>query len=339
MKCFRCGKNEAVLDGMCRECYLDTHELASAPDYIDIYVCTHCGAISTDRKRWEDAEDFEEALKERAASKISVSRGTAITERELYLMKEDASTYIFKARFSLKTGPILSEKEFRSLIRTRSSTCPRCSRVHGGYYEAIIQIRGSGRGMSEKEKRDCEEFIASRIEEMKDTDIFITREEGVHGGIDIYISKSRAAKSVARHLAEELAGRITESKKLAGRKEGEDFYRFTYLVRLPEYRKGDFVEYQKKYYRITGITGNTWKLISMENGGEMKVHGNEIKKFRAAAKKEDPEEWMVISSRNGEVQVLDPENFQTITLRYPGKAGEKVKVIRLGDEVYALPDD
>ncbi len=341
MKCFKCGKNEAVQDGLCRECYLATHDLVKVPDYIDLYVCSHCGAISSDGKRWTDYEDFNEGLEESAASRISVSRGTVITEEESSVIEKDPHTYVLKGHLSLKTGPIFSEKDFQSTIRIKTSTCPRCTRLHGGYYEAIIQIRASDRAMSEEEKTEYEDIVSSRIEEMKNIsrDIFITQEEEVHGGIDIYVSKSRAAKSTARYLAEEVAGRLTESKKLAGRKEGEDFYRFTYLVRLPEYRKGDFVEYLGKYYRVLGVTGSTWKLLSMEKGNEIKVRGRDAEKFKLSAKKEDSEEWIVVSAGNGEIQALDPNNYRTITLRCADKPGEKVKVIRLGDELYALPDD
>ncbi len=341
MKCFRCGKTEAVHDGLCRECYLETHRLLDIPDYMDIHVCAHCGAASPDGKRWEDTDDFRKSLRELCLSRISLLKDASVMSAETSITEQDSHSYVFKGRLLVKVGEIKEEVDFGSKVRIKSATCSRCSRIHGGYYEAIIQIRGAGREMSPEEKIDAEEFVASRVEEMgrHSREIFITQEEEVHGGLDLYISSSRAAKTVAKSLAEHLSGSLTESKKLAGRKEGEDFYRFTYSVRLPKYKKGDFVEYLGKYYRIRAMTGDVWRLAPLEGGSDIKVRDRDARKFRILARKEDAEEAVAVSFRNGEVQVLHPENYRTVTLKYPGVPGEKVKVIRINGELYSLPDD
>jgi nonsense-mediated mRNA decay protein 3 len=342
VKCFKCGKNEAVIDGLCMDCYLESHELIKAPEYIDLMVCKHCGAISTDGKSWKDYEDFEKGITEEALKSVEISGEVKLIELDTELIERDPRNYEIRGRALLKIGDAgIEEMAFESKIRLKGSTCPRCSRINGGYYEAIIQVSGADNPLTEEEKADAEDFIASRVEEMgrQSRDIFITDEEEMHGGLDFYISNARAAKSIARELTERISGRMKESKKLAGRKEGEDIYRFTYLVRLPEFRKGDFVEYMGEYYQIISNTGSTWRLYSLENMNERKVRDRDAKSFKLIAKKEDVEEAVVVSYRDGEVQVLDPRTYRTVTLRYHKDPGKSLRVIRIEEEIYPLRED
>ena len=341
MKCFRCGEREAIIDGLCKECYMETHRLIEAPDYIDLMFCAHCGAISADGTKWKDYEDFQEGIMESTLRFIYISRDAKLLELDTDLREMDPRNYVLKGKGIFKIGDETEEVRFESKIRMKRTTCPRCSRINGGYYEAIIQVRASNREMSEEEKMESEEFIASRIESMgkESRDIFITDEEEMHGGLDFYISNARAAKNVARELAHHTSGTLTESKKLAGRKEGEDIYRFTYLVRLPEFRKGDFVEYRGEKYQIVSNSGKTWRLYSLEKRTDMKVSDMDTKKFRLIAKSEDVEEVIVVSYRNGEAQVLHPETYRTITLRTDKDPGETMKVIRIDGELHPLRDD
>ncbi len=343
VKCFRCGKKDALIDGLCMDCYLESHEVLRAPEYIDLMVCPHCGAISVDGRGWKDYDDFEKGVTEEALRYVEISREAAVMEIETELIHKDPRNYVLRGKALLKIGEKGGKEEFtfESRIRLRRSTCPRCSRIHGGYYEAIIQVRGAGNPLTEEEKIDAEEFVASRIEEMgrQSRDIFITDEEEMHGGLDFYISNARAARSVAKELAERISGKLTESKKLAGRKEGEEIYRFTYLVRMPEFRKGDFVEYMGDYYQIISNTGNTWRLYSLEKRSETKVREKDARAFRLVAKREDVEEAVVVSYRNGEVQVLHPGTYRTVTLKHGKNPGGTLKVIRINEEIYSLRED
>jgi nonsense-mediated mRNA decay protein 3 len=341
VKCFRCGKREAVVDGLCKECYLETHRILDVPDYIDLKFCAHCGAISSDGNRWKDYDDFEKGIMESALQFISISRDVKLLEMDTELIERDPRTYTLRGNALFKIGDSTENLDFESTIRLKRTTCPRCSRINGGYYEAIIQVRGSHREMSEGEKIESEEFIASRIESMgkASRDIFITDEEEIHGGLDFYISNAKAAKSVAKEFANHVSGNLTESKKLAGRKEGEDIYRFTYLVRLPEFGKGDFVEYMGEKYQIVSNSGKTWKLYSLEKRRDIKVNNMEAKKFRLLAKKEDVEEVVVVSYREGEAQVLHPDTYRTVTLQCAKDPGEKMKIIKIDRELYSLRED
>jgi len=341
VKCFRCGKRDAVIDGLCRECYLETHELIEVQEYIDLFVCPHCLSISKDGNRWKDTEDLEKSIIDNALSMVKIPKNARIIEMDAGLREQDERNYILAGSALLDIGGMKEELSFESKIRLKRMTCPRCSRIHGGYYEAIIQVRGPNRAMTDEEKIEAEELIAGMAEEMgrSSRDVFITDEMEMHGGLDFYISNARAAKNIAKELSRRFSGKITESKKLAGRKEGEDIYRFTYLVRLPEFRKGDFIEYMGEYHQIISSSGGTWRIYSLEKRVEKKVRGGEVKKFKAVARKEDAEEAVVISYRDGEAQVLHPETYKTVTIKTEKDPGESIRIIRINGEIYALRDD
>lgn len=97
--------------------------------------------------------------------------------------------------------------------------CPDCVRKSGGYFEAIIQLRGKGAKIS-KHGRLFKKMLFKKT--------FVTKEEQVKEGLDLYIGSSRA---VVEMLAE-LGIRARISRKLAGEKAGKRLYRTTFLVRV-----------------------------------------------------------------------------------------------------------
>ncbi len=341
MKCFRCGKNEAAIDGLCGECYLETHTLLEYPEYIDVQHCLHCGALSIDGRKWLDAEDMSSGLRDLALSSLRVSKDARVEAVEDSVIERDPYMYDYVGKMALSVGSFGTEEEFHSIIRVRGATCPACSRLHGHYFEAIVQVRATGREMSDSEKAMSRELVLNRIAQAEkgNRNVFLTDEKEVHGGIDFYISHTATARSAAKELSDTFAGRITESRKLAGRKEGEDFYRFTFLVRLPEYGKGDFVRYGEGHYVVESASGKGWKLRSLEGKPDARVRGKELKRMKLAARKGDVEDAIVLSSTEEEVQVMDPKTYETKNLIKRGKKGETVRIIRIDGEIYALPDD
>ncbi len=341
MKCFRCGKNEAAIDGLCGDCYIETHKLLEYPEYIDVLRCLHCGALSFDGKRWRDTEDTVRELRDMALTTINISKEAKVEEVEDTVMERDPYMYDYLGKITLSVGDFRAEREFHSVIRVKGATCPACSRLHGHYFEAIIQIRAAGREMTDAEKKMARDIVINRVSQAEkgNRNVFLTDEKEMHGGLDFYISHSATARGTAKELSDSFAGKITESKTLTGRKEGEDFYRFTFLVRLPEYGKGDFVRYGGGYYMVESSSGKGWKLKSLEGKPDVRVRGKDLKRMKLAAGKDDVEHAIVLSSTENEVQVMDPKTYETKNLIMKGKKGKSAKIIRIENEIYALPDD
>lgn len=97
--------------------------------------------------------------------------------------------------------------------------CPDCSRQSGGYFEAIIQLRGPLSRINRYDK-------LFRKLLMKKT--FVTKEVERKEGLDLYIGNSRA---VVEMLAE-LGVKAKITRKLSGEREGKRLYRTTFLLRL-----------------------------------------------------------------------------------------------------------
>jgi nonsense-mediated mRNA decay protein 3 len=100
------------------------------------------------------------------------------------------------------------------------SMCPDCSRRSGGYFEAIIQLRG---GNPERLKQ-YSEALQKRLSKKT----FISKVDELKEGIDLYIGSSKAALGEFR----DRGIKCTISTKLFGESEGKRIYRTTFLVRL-----------------------------------------------------------------------------------------------------------
>lgn len=99
----------------------------------------------------------------------------------------------------------------------KKSICEDCSRETSGYYEAIVQIRGSrARKFSEKILKELKRktFVSKYIE---------ARE-----GIDMHVGSKKAVAEVMGEL--NLKPKISD--KLYGVKDGRRVYRRTYCMRV-----------------------------------------------------------------------------------------------------------
>jgi len=100
-----------------------------------------------------------------------------------------------------------------------TTICPNCSRTSGGYYEALIQLRGEAENV---------EKIAQRLERQLSKKTFISKTEEMHGGLNLYLGSSKVTATVLQ----ELGFKPTISRKLFGKKDGKNLYRVTYALRL-----------------------------------------------------------------------------------------------------------
>ncbi len=110
--------------------------------------------------------------------------------------------------------------EKRISIKYKKTICKQCSRRLGGYFEAVFQIRGS------KEKVDAFKQGVKNFFEANNE--FITREEEVDGGIDLYLSNKKLASSYLSMLRI----KATRSYTLHTVKNGKKLYRNTYSIQL-----------------------------------------------------------------------------------------------------------
>ena len=114
------------------------------------------------------------------------------------------------------------EEEYEIPSKIKFSTCNNCKKKAGRYFEAKLQIRPR----SYKILKFVEEYCDNR------NNLFISKIEEDKHGQDVYLSSQKEARSLGNLLKRKFGGEVKESKKLFGRKDGQDVYRATVSYRL-----------------------------------------------------------------------------------------------------------
>ncbi len=201
MRCPICGAKEGekpFIGPFCVDCY---EIKCKIPKKIEIVECVRCGRIRI-RGEWKEAN--EEEIEEWVLAKCKGEDQPTALDIE----KNELIFYI-------------GGKEVRRGIKLTFSktTCPTCSRISGGYYEAILQLRGNW-----KEIRIWIKRFKKAL--MKTT--FISKEEELKEGINLYVGEGKKLLEVIKGFGL----KWKTSRKLHGMKEGKRLYRTTYLIRF-----------------------------------------------------------------------------------------------------------
>lgn len=104
-------------------------------------------------------------------------------------------------------------------VEIKTVMCRHCSRISGGYFQGIIQLRGDPERI---------EKYAKTLMKGLEKKTFITKTEEKDGGLDLYVGNSKAVVE----LLSELRIKALITRKLVGRERGKRLYRTTFLIRL-----------------------------------------------------------------------------------------------------------
>jgi len=199
---------------------------------IKVPLCMRCHSYY--KKSWifpspEEAGDIDKAVK-KAAEDIILS--TIKIKPEKTKTSKPPSIKILKIEHKGKKIEVDADVEGKEArVEFALQKCSECTKISGGYYEAIIQIRGAEGSEIEKSARETIlEMLNSFYPE--DRSAFVAREQKVKGGIDIYIGSAKAGNKVARYFKGKYNAETKSSPKLYGRKGGKNLYRITFLIRL-----------------------------------------------------------------------------------------------------------
>lgn len=236
--CVVCGRTGLPIeDGVCAECFADTHALVRADAHARVTMCPTCGARQVG-SHWERA-----------------GTSTFLTPEDLLPFLEPLPEVGIRRVNWEETGLNPQQREMRAIARVRfrglerdvavqfvahiePRTCPDCSRKSGHYYTALIQLRGP-EGRPTGPQRDDR----GRLRELWDRHLPEARaewrkamswEEQRPEGWDFYLVDTVAAKALARWLKARLGATLTEAPTLYGRKDGRDVYRVTFCLRVPK---------------------------------------------------------------------------------------------------------
>jgi nonsense-mediated mRNA decay protein 3 len=232
MFCVECGRDGEVFEALCAQCFLDRKKLVELPEVLDVTLCSSC-ANTLVGKKWAK-EELDAVIDQLISSSTWLNPALAVLGRDSDKRFEDQNNMSVLVKTSIRLGDQDRIVERGVRIRLKHGTCPVCSKRHGSYYEAIIQVRtGSGK-LSLEKKSEIMEHVYSRVKGPgPDGTSFISKVEEMHGGLDFYMGSNRDAKSVAKELAKRYGAKMNSSPRLHGKVKGKEVYRVTYLVRLP----------------------------------------------------------------------------------------------------------
>ncbi|MCW3141255.1 MAG: 60S ribosomal export protein NMD3 [Methanophagales archaeon] len=224
--CPKCGKKtNDLFDSLCKECFIKQTSLIEADFKVNVNVCVNCGGYFKGKERTSIEEAVADSVRKEIRKRYGYECKVEIEEEQ----KENDSRAIVYLNVKAEIKGV--EIEERGIVEVifKKEICERCSRIAGGYYEGIVQIRAKNRIPTEGELAMAEEIAYSSVGE-KD---FISKERKLKGGLDVYVSSMECGRRISRQIVKKLGGSFSESRKLYGRKDGRNIYRVSFSVRLP----------------------------------------------------------------------------------------------------------
>ncbi|MCK4364769.1 MAG: hypothetical protein KAW45_01835 [Thermoplasmatales archaeon] len=342
MFCVECGKDGPIFrDGVCISCYLKTHTFTKGPDIIDLPVCSHCGSYKY-KSTWT-SDLFGDVIRRLIKHSFQISRelNKVDINTECNETKEGMFCKVYISGF-IDDVEITEEHDLS--VRLKRTVCDVCSKQFGGYHEAIVQIRTDRTKLTKKETNDFTIFVENIVEESQskgNRGLFITDVGKGHGGLDFFISEKGPALVIAKKIQERYGGKIKQSSKNIGMKDGRQIYRMTYLIRLPSYKKGDFLRNNNMFLHIVSIHGNTVKMIDLSNWDESTVDIRTIQKAKILGNEELIEEMILVSQTADEIQIMDPKTYGIKVIKKPKPIEfkkEKVKILKTEKQIFLIPN-
>lgn len=344
MFCVVCGKEkplEELRGGVCASCYLEKNVLASLRDHVDLEVCVHCHARKRGEIWLEGHGSMEPIVEEAVREAVQWAKAVERPRAQVEIVPEDERNYTVRVRASGVAEGVPFETDLKTRSRVKNATCVRCSRIQGGYYEAIVQIRATKRAIGKEEMRALKGLASKFIERVVsegDRNAFVLRDEEVDRGLDVYMGTTNSGRMLAKQIAQEFGGKITEHAKTVGQKDGLDLVRMTFAVRLPEFKAGDVVIVKEEPSQITSVGARTVQALDLRTGRLKHLDRDAVEKA-LVLKREEALDAVVVADLGAELQLLDPVTYRTVSVLRPegtDAVGETVKVLRFEGELLVL---
>ncbi|CAD7767245.1 MAG: NMD3 family protein [Candidatus Argoarchaeum ethanivorans] len=323
------------------------HEFVSLlhhPNAVSIQVCPVCRAYRK-KGQWiysnNQTVSVDEIVLTVAKENIKVEKLAENSSIKLDVEHYGHSIYPvhIHAEAVVSGKPVVYDGLLRGQIHFE--TCDVCNRIAGGYYEAIIQLRGDSRIPTETEVQECSKIMQKLLERIKRQGnrlALITRTEKLKEGTNFYLASNKAAKKACRKLVIVYAATLTESNKLVGRKDGRDVYRMTYALRLPRFKEGDTIKYNNRFLNVIRI-GKNITAVDLLSDVSVTLHKEQIKQAKKIAGIDDAKTAILISSDKTSVQIMDPDTYKTLTMRKPAFISDdkrEVKILKINDEILII---
>lgn len=341
MICIECGKEAELYDNLCEECFKAKKELITVPSIVDLRLCNHCGARERG-KQWLDTSTLEDAMEAAVGDSVVLNNEVESSKFEFKVeFEDDKNAQIYLSAF-IKIKELHVKSEHTIKVRLKNAVCNRCSKIAGDYYEAIVQLRAKDRNLEPDELKKATKLIETEVALMQknDREIFLSKVEKTHGGLDFFIGSTQGGRNLSKTLASAFGGKVSSHPSFAGHQDGHGIYRTTFLVRIPRYRDGDIVEVNKKIVKILGYKTSKVTVLDLANGTKIYLKPNEFQNAKLIGNDESLQDAVVVSETKQELQILDPDTLKTVDVVKPRDfkfEGETVKILKYDENVFLMP--
>lgn len=210
---------------MCSECARERIKVRF-PGKIVYSSCPNCGAIKV-KKRWEHND----------VDSILLQAGTSLVRADdpSFIISGKSLSRIDEQRGILEVSVKVSENftfdvRHEVFLRKNSESCDSCNRKTGSYYEAILQVRFTFPDRFQQRFRILDGLMSMVSKESRNE--FVSKVAEVQGGIDLYLGSKKLADRMLRSLNATYPGTMKITKKISGRDDGRNTYRYTHLFRV-----------------------------------------------------------------------------------------------------------
>lgn len=316
MKCIICGEREAVIHGQCEQCFLE-HIQVTTKGSIELTICPKCDAFKLGNS-WSRGK-MEQQLSRKIAAHLESKEPNVSFEVENNSVVLRRIEGKIEFLFDIKTDEQKLEGNPLNIpSKILLNSCPTCNKISGSYYEAIIQLRTLTAEYSPIIDKVLSE-ISGMLQKMhnNDTDSFLSKIQPMKEGVDIYLGKKNDGIKFAKYIHDHYFSETTTTKKLAGRREGSDFYRYTYLVRLLNLNPGTIIRGKDKTFILEKINANSLTVIDPTNEKRYDILQNDFNSGSYSYSQENLEsrKFIVVSTEGKESTIMDNENFKLYTVR------------------------
>ena len=335
--CLKCGTPGGPYNNMCEACFRSSLIPSELPRVLKMKICSSCSYmvnISSNQRVIE----WERGIGELVTESLSLAENAFLIDIDIQQKVRDDYLIFLNVQCEIDYMGVHFRQDHSSELRITYGVCNRCSRQSGNYYEAIIQLRGGKRRLTDEELEFSMALINKRIGESTAENAFITSMGAVHKGLDYSMGDKSVAKEIAKELQNHFGAHFHESYSLAGRKDGKEIYRSTYLVRLLDFRSGDFVLFRDRVHQLSKMSEKSASLIDLSTGRSRNIGEKDLDRLKLAHG--DEVETVVVNADQGEAQVLDPVSFKTVTVLTPLQlvSGESYRFFRFEEMLYHIPE-
>ena len=327
--CIICGANEELFsNNICESCLRTRTKISNIPTTIQYSKCAKCDSVLLNN-RWANYqnEDLHYTL---VQNSLEVLEGVKKLEVGIESQYVDERNSKLKIEVTGEMHKLEFNEIHDTIVRFSNSVCTTCTRKAGRYFEATVQLRSSGRTLTDDEVATLRASLDKLMgESPSDPMFFITEEHEVKGGWDVLLGSKGLASTWGRKLVQRWGGQIKTSTTVVGRKDGVDVTRLTLLYRKPAYDVGDIVSWKSDLWRVSTLSGDGALMLN--------IHKN----LKAGATWRDLEKSIVVSRVNEQITVeplrtdssaaefLNPVDWKTYTIKLPWDWNDNRKEIRM----------